>query len=89
MIDPVVAGLATVLTMLLNYEIYHFTYVHRRRTGTKQALLLTWKNWNLWPLLVHRYSDPELTRLQIRMAVVAALWVTSVVVLFVRFLGSG
>lgn len=82
MIETVVLGVASGLTLLLSFEIYHFNHAYRRATGDRSYAYLSPNRWRLMSLLLQRHRDPELARLQVRAAIVAALWIGSVIALF-------
>ena len=79
MIETVVIGVASAFTVLLSLEIYHFNHAYRRATGDHSYAYLSPNSWRLVSLVLRRHRQPELARLQTRIAIVAVLWLLSVV----------
>ena len=79
MTETVVVGAALAFTVLLSFEIYHFNHAYRRSTGDHSYAYLSPNRWRLMSLFVKRHRQPELARLQTRVAVVAGLWLASVI----------
>lgn len=74
---------AFALTVWLLFEIYHFNHAYRRVTGDRSYTYLSPNRWRLIGLVLRRHPQPELARLQWRFGIAAALWLVSVVALFV------
>lgn len=82
--EIVAIGVALALTVLLSFEVYHFNHMYRRATGDQSYSYMSSNRWRLLSLVLRRHPQPELTRMQLRIAVVAVLWLISVVAVFVR-----
>jgi len=72
--ETVVISVALALTVLLLFEIYNFNHVYRRATGDHSYSYVSPNRWRLLSLVLRRHPQRELSRLQVRVAVVGVLW---------------
>jgi len=80
--DIVVVGVALALTLLGSFEILWFIHVYRRLTGDRSYSYLSMNQARILGLVLRRHKQPELGRLQVRIAIVVMLWLASVFALF-------
>lgn len=81
--------IASALTILAVFLPLNFNRGYLRRTGDSSDSYLSPNRWRLLALVLRQHRQPELARLRVRVLVVLALWLVSVIVLLALPIGNG